>query len=74
MLAGEARVPFVNIRIVTGVKDDAKSRIAESVAKSISDETGIPAKSVWVVFEDVRPEEWFVGESSVAEIRRDKSS
>ena len=67
-------MPFVTIRIVEGVKDEAKSRIAKSVARSISEETGIAVKSIWVVFEDVRQQEWFVGENSVAEIRRDASS
>ncbi len=67
-------MPFVNIRIVKGVNDQSKSRIAESVAKAISAETGIASKSIWVVFEDVRPEEWFVGERSVADVRRDPPS
>ncbi len=65
-----APMPFVNIRIVEGVSDEAKSRIAKSVAKAISGETGIALQSIWVVFEDVRTEDWFVGERSVAEIRR----
>ncbi len=63
-------MPFVNIRIVKGTSDEAKSRIAKSVAKAISGETGIPLQAIWVVFEDVRPDEWFVGERSVAEMRR----
>ena len=67
-------MPFVTIRIVEGVKDESKSRIAKSVARTISEETGIALKSIWVVFEDVRPQEWFVGESSVADMRRDAPS
>jgi 4-oxalocrotonate tautomerase len=67
---GEGAMPFVNIRIVKGTSDEAKSRIAKSVAKAISGETGIPLQAIWVVFEDVRAEEWFVGERSVAEMRR----
>ncbi len=63
-------MPFVNIRIVEGFSDEAKLRIAKSVAKTISDETGIALPAIWVVFEDVRAEEWFVGERSVAEMRR----
>ncbi|HYA74277.1 MAG TPA: tautomerase family protein [Roseiarcus sp.] len=63
-------MPFVNIRIVEGISDEAKSRVAKSVAKAISGETGIALQSIWVVFEDVRAEEWFVGERSVAEIKR----
>ncbi|MBV8472116.1 MAG: tautomerase family protein, partial [Hyphomicrobiales bacterium] len=39
-------MPFVNIRIVEGVKDESKSRIAKSVAKAISEETGKPLKSI----------------------------
>lgn len=67
----EAHLPFVTIRMVEGAGDDAKSRIAETVAQAISKETGVAVKSVWVVFEDVRPQEWFVGASSVAQLRRD---
>ena len=67
-------MPFVTIRIVEGVKDDSKSRIAKSVARTISEETGIALKSIWVVFEDVRPQEWFVGENSVTDLRREASS
>jgi len=63
-------MPFVNIRMVEGFSDEAKSRIAEKVAKTISAETGVALPAIWVVFEDVRTEEWFVGERSVAEIRR----
>lgn len=63
-------MPFVNIRIVEGVSDEAKSRIAESVARTISSETGIALPSIWVVFEDIRTDDWFVGDRSVAEIRR----
>ena len=69
----ESVLPLVNIRMVAGVRDESKSRIAKSVAEAIAEETGVALKSVWVVFEDVRPEEWFVGENSVAEMRRSAS-
>jgi phenylpyruvate tautomerase PptA (4-oxalocrotonate tautomerase family) len=38
--------------------------------KAITENTRIPADQIWVVFEDVEAEDWFVGAKSVAEIRR----
>jgi 4-oxalocrotonate tautomerase len=34
----------------------------------------LPKEAVWVVFEDVAAEEWYVGSRSVAEIRKGAAS
>lgn len=63
-------MPFVNIRIVREkIADDPagkKDKIARGVVETINRATGIPADDVWVVFEEVAAEDWFVGEKNVA--------
>jgi 4-oxalocrotonate tautomerase len=63
-------MPFVNIRILRGHPADAKQKIAEATVRAITENTKIPADQVWVVFEDVEAEDWFVGARSVAAIKR----
>lgn len=63
-------MPFVSIRILEGHPKETKERIAQGTVRAIAEATGLPAEAVWVVFEDVKAEEWFVGSKSVAEIRR----
>jgi 4-oxalocrotonate tautomerase len=67
-------MPIVNIQLVRdGIADDPegkKARIAEQVAAVVSEVAGLPKSSVWVVFEEVAAKDWFIGDESVAEMRR----
>jgi 4-oxalocrotonate tautomerase len=63
-------MPFVNIRILRGQPPETKQKIAEGAVRAIVGNTKIPADQIWVVFEDVEAEDWFVGPRSVAEIKR----
>ena len=62
-------MPFVNIKIVKGQSAEAKKKITEATVRAITENTKIAADQIWVVFEDVGTEDWFVGPRSVAEIR-----
>jgi len=66
-------MPFVNIQIVKGQAPAKKDEIAQRVAGAIHDVTGIPKDAVWVVFEDVEATDWYVGDNSVAALRKAKS-
>ncbi len=59
-------MPFVSIRILAGHKQETKDRIAKGTVKAITEATGLPDEAVWVVFEDVTGEDWFVGPKTVA--------
>jgi len=63
-------MPFVNIRILKGHPHEAKKKIADATTRAITENTKIPLDQIWVVFEDVEAEDWYVGPTSVAEIRR----
>jgi 4-oxalocrotonate tautomerase len=67
-------MPFVNIRIVREVIADdpagKKDRIARGVVSTITETAGIAADDIWVVFEEVDAEDWFVGQTNVESRRR----
>ncbi|MBL8905086.1 MAG: tautomerase family protein [Rhizobiales bacterium] len=62
-------MPFVSIRILAGHTQETKDRIAEGTVKAITEATGLPGEAVWVVFEDVTAEDWFVGSKTVAALK-----
>lgn len=63
-------MPFVNIRILKGHPQARKDEIARRVTAAISEVAELPREAVWVVFEDVTEDDWFVGAERVAELKR----
>jgi 4-oxalocrotonate tautomerase len=62
-------MPFVNIRILAGHSQARKDAIAKRISAAISEIAEVPQEVVWVVFEDVTTEDWFVGGESVRTLR-----
>jgi 4-oxalocrotonate tautomerase len=58
-------MPFVNIRILEGHPQARKDEISRRVTEAISEVAELPKEAIWVVFEDVAAEDWFVGGRSV---------
>jgi 4-oxalocrotonate tautomerase len=67
-------MPFVNIRILKGHSQERKDEIARRVTDAISDVAKLPKQAVWVVFEDVTAEEWYVGSTPVSELQKQSAS
>ena len=67
-------MPFVSIRIVAGHSQQRKDEIARRVSAAISEVAEVPRDVVWVVFEDVASDDFFVGGTSVTELRRQQGS
>lgn len=63
-------MPFVNIRILAGHPQERKDEISRRVTDAISEVAQLPKEAVWVVFEDVTAEDWYVGSKSVAELKK----
>jgi 4-oxalocrotonate tautomerase len=63
-------MPFVNIRILEGHSQQRKDEMAKRISVAISEVTEIPRENIWVVFEDVSPDAWFVGGDSVTRLRQ----
>jgi 4-oxalocrotonate tautomerase len=70
-------MPFVNIRIVKEVIADdpegKKAQITQKVIDAVAGTAGIPEEAVWVVFEEVSEKDWYVGKTSVEEMRAAES-
>ena len=63
-------MPFVTIRILKGHPQERKNEISRRVTGAISELAHLPKEAVWVVFEDVEAEDWYVGGTTVAELKR----
>ena len=63
-------MPFVSIKILAGHPQQRKDEISRRVTDAISEVAQLPKEAVWVVFEDVAAEDWYVGSRSVAEINK----
>lgn len=58
-------MPFVNIRILKGHSKQRKDEISRRVTDAISEVAQLPKEAIWVVFEDVESDDWYVGGDSV---------
>jgi len=63
-------MPFVNIRILEGHPQERKDEIARRVTDAISEVAQLPKQAIWVVFEDVTADDWYVGSTSVSEQKK----
>ena len=63
-------MPFVNNRLVGGRSQERKDEISKRVVDAISDVLELPKDDIWVVFEDVLAGDWYVGSTTVAELRK----
>jgi 4-oxalocrotonate tautomerase len=63
-------MPFVNIRLVGGRSQERKDEISKRVVDAISDVLELPKDDIWVVFKDVPAGDWYVGSTTVAELRK----
>jgi len=58
-------MPFVNIQILKGHPQERKDEMARRVTTAVSELAGLPPEAVWVVFDEVAAEDWYVGSTRV---------
>ena len=63
-------MPFVNIRINEGHSRERKDEIARRVVDAIHEVAQVPKEAVWIVFEDVSRDDWYVGPSRVSQLQK----
>lgn len=66
-------MPFVNIRILKGHSKQRKNEISRRVTDAIAEVAQLPKEAIWVVFEDVESDDWYVAGDSVTDIRARQS-
>jgi 4-oxalocrotonate tautomerase len=63
-------MPFVNIRILKGHSQQRKDEISRRVTAAISEVAELPSEAIWVVFEDVAADDWYVGAARVSDLQQ----
>jgi phenylpyruvate tautomerase PptA (4-oxalocrotonate tautomerase family) len=55
-------MPMITVRILEGHSQETKQKIATGFMKTVTEATGLQPEDMWIVFEDVRLKDWFVGD------------
>jgi 4-oxalocrotonate tautomerase len=63
-------MPFVTIKILTGQSQAQKDEMSRRVTDAISEVAQKPKDAIWIVFEDVTAEDWYVGATTVAALKK----
>ena len=63
-------MPFVTIKILKGHPQARKDEISRRVTAAISELASLPKEAIWVVFEDVTSEDWYVGGVTVDSLKK----
>jgi 4-oxalocrotonate tautomerase len=63
-------MPFVSVRILKGHSQERKDAISRGITDAISETAELPKEAVWVVFEEVEAEDWYVGATRVSELKK----
>jgi 4-oxalocrotonate tautomerase len=67
-------MPLVSIKILKGHSQKRKDEISRRISETIRDVAKLPADAqLWVVWEDVTAEDWFVDGKSVKKLLSKKS-
>jgi 4-oxalocrotonate tautomerase len=63
-------MPFVNIQILKGHPQKRKDEISRRVTDAISELAMLPKEAIWVVFDEVKAEDWYVGATRVSILKK----
>jgi len=63
-------MPFVTVRILEGHSQQRKDEMSRRITAAISEVAELPKDVIWVVFEDVSAADWYVGGTTVQELKR----
>lgn len=55
-------MPMITVKIMKGYSKATKQKIATGIKNAVVEATGMRSTDMWIVFEDVAAEEWYVGD------------
>ena len=65
-------MPLVTVEMMPGRTEAQKDAFAKRLIAAMDEELGAPASSVWLIFRETEPTEWYMGEKSIAQVRRER--
>ncbi len=60
-------MPMVKVSWIAGRSTEQKKQVAARITEAVAEIGGVSAKSVWVVFDDVDPQDWAIDGRLVAD-------
>jgi len=63
-------MPFVTVQILAGHSQQRKDEMSKRITTAIAEVAELPTEGIWVVFEDVTPQDWYVGGTTVGELKK----
>ena len=66
-------MPFVNIQILEGHPQERKDELARRVVAAVSELAKLPPEAVWVVFDELPATDWYVGNTRVDILKKQKA-
>jgi len=66
-------MPFVNIQILEGHPQERKDEMARRVVAAVSELAQLPPEAVWVVFDELPPTDWYVGNTRVDILKKQQA-
>jgi 4-oxalocrotonate tautomerase len=63
-------MPFVTVKILAGHSQERKNEMSRRITEAICEIAELPKEAVWVVFDDVAAEDWYVGAATVASLKK----
>ena len=67
-------MPVVTVEWLEGRSAQQKRRVAQALTRAFADLARVPADQVWIVFRDVRREDWAMGGTLLSDVRVKSSS
>jgi len=63
-------MPYIKVTWTKGRSDDQRQAVAEGIARALQEGADIPPDHVWISFDDVDEDAFYVGADSIGERRR----
>jgi 4-oxalocrotonate tautomerase len=60
-------MPMVKVSWIAGRSAEQKKQVAARITEAVAEIGGVSAKNVWVVFDDVDPQDWAIDGRLVAD-------
>lgn len=67
-------MPMINVLWAKGPNQQKKDAAASKIADAVAEATGAPLTSIWVNFEEVATDDFYVGHDSLTELRRKRAA
>jgi len=67
-------MPYVRVELIEGRDEEKKAEIARRITEAMVECAGTTPESVFVVFEDVKPQNWAIGGELISERKRRQAS